>query len=303
MEYTNKQLNKILSLKEFLEITNTLSEVYKSYNDKKISVKNDIDKSNIYKVFCGSLFNTLDGIIKCKEFFNNCIKFDNLNNLLNQVYITEDKEIYNKVGYKTTLYKMLRETRNLYNHFEKEENDETMLYEVYIDLNILEEIRKLANDIFYEFYKNIDAKCLKNVEINRKKIKYRLGLLNNSIVNLENKIIASNNRIDKIYERETKESIALVKKTFEPGNLYDLFNGDKSAIEEFNNIDSIISGYYKKAKNEVEKNGSDNEKKVMQILDEFMKSDEEISYKEREENFERMIEDVKRIISDEKEDE
>ncbi len=303
MEYTNKQLNKILSLKEFLEITNTLSEVYKSYNDKKISVKNDIDKSNIYKVFCGSLFNTLDGIIKCKEFFNNCIKFDNLNNLLNQVYITEDKEIYNKVGYKTTLYKMLRETRNLYNHFEKEENDETMLYEVYIDLNILEEIRKLANDIFYEFYKNIDAKCLKNVEINRKKIKYRLGLLNNSIVNLENKIIASNNRIDKIYERETKESIALVKKTFEPGNLYDLFNGDKSAIEEFNNIDSKISGYYKKAKNEVEKNGSDNEKKVMQILDEFMKSDEEISYKEREENFERMIEDVKRIISDEKEDE
>lgn len=303
MEYTNKQLNKILSLKEFLEITNTLSEVYKSYNDKKISVKNDIDKSNIYKVFCGSLFNTLDGIIKCKEFFNNCIKFDNLNNLLNQVYITEDKEIYNKVGYKTTLYKMLRETRNLYNHFEKEENDETMLYEVYIDLNILEEIRKLANDIFYEFYKNIDAKCLKNAEINRKKIKYRLGLLNNSIVNLENKIIASNNRIDKIYERETKESIALVKKTFEPGNLYDLFNGDKSAIEEFNNIDSKISGYYKKAKNEVEKNGSDNEKKVMQILDEFMKSDEEISYKEREENFERMIEDVKRIISDEKEDE
>lgn len=303
MEYTNKQLNKILSLKEFLEITNTLSEVYKSYNDKKILVKNDIDKSNIYKVFCGSLFNTLDGIIKCKEFFNNCIKFDNLNNLLNQVYITEDKEIYNKVGYKTTLYKMLRETRNLYNHFEKEENDETMLYEVYIDLNILEEIRKLANDIFYEFYKNIDAKCLKNVEINRKKIKYRLGLLNNSIVNLENKIIASNNRIDKIYERETKESIALVKKTFEPGNLYDLFNGDKSAIEEFNNIDSKISGYYKKAKNEVEKNGSDNEKKVMQILDEFMKSDEEISYKEREENFERMIEDVKRIISDEKEDE
>lgn len=303
MEYTNKQLNKILSLKEFLEITNTLSEVYKSYNDKKISVKNDIDKSNIYKVFCGSLFNTLDGIIKCKEFFNNCIKFDNLNNSLNQVYITEDKEIYNKVGYKTTLYKMLRETRNLYNHFEKEENDETMLYEVYIDLNILEEIRKLANDIFYEFYKNIDAKCLKNAEINRKKIKYRLGLLNNSIVNLENKIIASNNRIDKIYERETKESIALVKKTFEPGNLYDLFNGDKSAIEEFNNIDSKISGYYKKAKNEVEKNGSDNEKKVMQILDEFMKSDEEISYKEREENFERMIEDVKRIISDEKEDE
>lgn len=303
MEYTNKQLNKILSLKEFLEITNTLSEVYKSYNDKKISVKNDIDKSNIYKVFCGSLFNTLDGIIKCKEFFNNCIKFDNLNNLLNQVYITEDKEIYNKVGYKTTLYKMLRETRNLYNHFEKEENDETMLYEVYIDLNILEEIRKLANDIFYEFYKNIDAKCLKNAEINRKKIKYRLGLLNNSIVNLENKIIASNNRIDKIYERETKESIALVKKTFEPGNLYDLFNGDKSAIEEFDNIDSKISGYYKKAKNEVEKNGSDNEKKIMQILDEFMKSDEEISYKEREENFERMIEDVKRIISDEKEDE
>lgn len=303
MEYTNKQLNKILSLKEFLEITNTLSEVYKSYNDKKISVKNDIDKSNIYKVFCGSLFNTLDGIIKCKEFFNNCIKFDNLNNLLNQVYITEDKEIYNKVGYKTTLYKMLRETRNLYNHFEKEENDETMLYEVYIDLNILEEIRKLANDIFYEFYKNIDAKCLKNAEINRKKIRYRLGLLNNSIVNLENKIIASNNRIDKIYERETKESIALVKKTFEPGNLYDLFNGDKSAIEEFDNIDSKISGYYKKAKNEVEKNGSDNEKKIMQILDEFMKSDEEISYKEREENFERMIEDVKRIISDEKEDE
>ena len=302
MEYTSKQLIKILSIKDFLGMTNTLSKIYRSYDDKKVSVENDIDKNNIYKILCSTLFNTIDGIIKCKEFFNDSKKIQELNNLLNQTYITENKEIYNRAGYKTTLYKILREIRNLYNHFEKEENDETILYEVYVDFSILEKLRVLINDIYYEFYKEIDKRSLKKVELNRKKIKYSMGLINNSITSIEKKFMTSNNRIDKMYSQETSESINLVKKTFEASNLYDLFYGDSKAIEEFNMTDSKISKYYEKAKKEIEKNGSSKEKQAMKIIEKIVKSNENVIYIEREDNFKKIYEDIEKLVSDTKED-
>lgn len=302
MEYTNKQLIKILSIKDFLGMTNTLSKVYRSYDDKKVSVENDIDKNNIYKILCSTLFNTIGGIIKCKDFFNDSKKIQELNSLLNQTYITENKEIYNRAGYKTTLYKILREIRNLYNHFEKEENDETILYEVYVDFSILEKLRVLINDIYYEFYKEIDKRSLKKVELNRKKIKYSMGLINNSITSIEKKFMTSNNRIDKMYSQETSESIDLIKKTFEANNLYDLFYGDSKAIEEFNIADSKISKYYEKTKKEIEKSGSSKEKQAMQIIEKIVKSNEDVSYREREDNFKKIYEDIEKLVSDTKED-
>ena len=42
MNYTNKQINRILHIQDFLGTTNTLSKIYKEYDNKELTADNII---------------------------------------------------------------------------------------------------------------------------------------------------------------------------------------------------------------------------------------------------------------------
>ena len=44
MNYTNKQINRILHIQDFLGIANTLSKIYSEYDDKELTSDNIVEK-------------------------------------------------------------------------------------------------------------------------------------------------------------------------------------------------------------------------------------------------------------------
>ena len=70
MNYTNKQINQILHIQDFLGTTNTLSKIYKEYDNKELNANNIIEKQCIYKLFCSAIYNLTDAIKKSNQLLN-----------------------------------------------------------------------------------------------------------------------------------------------------------------------------------------------------------------------------------------
>lgn len=50
MNYTNKQITRILHIQDFLNTVNTLSNIYIEYDDRELNMDNIIEKQRIYIV-------------------------------------------------------------------------------------------------------------------------------------------------------------------------------------------------------------------------------------------------------------
>ena len=62
MKYTNKDINRILRIREFVETSNTLSKVYLDFDNKEYSIATFNDKDRIFKVYCSSIYNLIKAI-------------------------------------------------------------------------------------------------------------------------------------------------------------------------------------------------------------------------------------------------
>ena len=71
MEYTNKQINKILNVQEFVAMSNTLSKVYLDFENKEYFIDTFTDRERIYKIYCASIYNLVKAIQDSKEYFIN----------------------------------------------------------------------------------------------------------------------------------------------------------------------------------------------------------------------------------------
>lgn len=272
MEYTNKQIKKILNVQEFIAMSNTLSKVYLDFENKEYFIDTFAERERIYKLYCASIYNLIIAIQDSKEYFNKSKGYDKFEKIISQEYVADDNRYYSKENYKASLFKIIETIRHQTNHSLKEEDDNNVLFESYIDFKILENLRMVINDIFDEIYNQIDRSKIKDIVLNKPKVKYSSDKLLTTINDLKLNIPKNNDIFNHTFKDDNNRALEIFEQLFNINNLYDLFMNDQEAIEKFNLANNEMQGSLRKCESYILENGTELEKEIMVILKDFIKS-------------------------------
>lgn len=296
MKYTDKQMGKILNVQEFVAMSNTLSKVYLDFENKEYFIDTFTDRDRIYRIYCASIYNLVKAIQDSKEYFINTKKYEEFEKMINQEFIANDNKYYKKENYKATLFKIIETIRHQVNHSLKDDEDNNILFAAYIDFEILENLRFIINDIFSEVYNQIDKTKIKEIVLNKSKIKYSMDKLSNKVDELKLRIPENENRLSDVFKKDNERSLELFDQLFNGSNLYDLFMGDPEAIKRFDSADREIQKSFKKIEEYINVNGTNLEKEAFKIYKEFMENDEEVSIKDTTKNIEEMKVRLEKLV-------
>ena len=222
MKYTDKQIGKILNVQEFVSMANTLSKVYLDFENKEYFIDTFTDRDRIYRLYCASIYNLVKAIQDSKEYFINTKKYEEFEKIINQEFVANDNKYYKKKNYKATLFKIIETIRHQVNHSLKDDEDNNILFAAYIDFEILENLRFIINDIFSEVYNQIDKSKIKELILNKPKIKYSMDKLSNKVDELKLRIPENENRLNEVFKKDNERSLELFDQLFNGSNLYDL---------------------------------------------------------------------------------
>ena len=296
MKYTDKQIGKILNVQEFVAMSNTLSKVYLDFENKEYFIDTFTDRDRIYRIYCASIYNLVKAIQDSKEYFINTKKYEKFEKMINQEFIANDNKYYKKENYKATLFKIIETIRHQVNHSLKDDEDNNILFAAYIDFEILENLRFIINDIFSEVYNQIDKTKIKEIVLNKPKIKYSMDKLSNKVDELKLRIPENENRLNEFFKKDNERSLELFEQLFNGSNLYDLFMKDLEAIKRFDSADREIQESFKKIEEYINVNGTNLEKEAFKIYKEFMENDEEVSIKDTTKNIEEMKARLEKLV-------
>ena len=300
MEYTNKQINKILNVQEFVAMSNTLSKVYLDFENKEYFIDTFTDRERIYKIYCASIYNLVKAIQDSKEYFINTKKYEEFENIINQEYVAIDNKYYKKENYKASLFRIIETIRHQVNHSLKDDEDNNILFAAYIDFEILENLRIVINNIFSEVYNEIDKSKIKEIVLNKPKIKYSMDKLSNKVDELKLRIPENENRLNKNFKKENERSLELFDQLFNGSNLYDLIMKDPEAIKRFDSADKEIQKLFEEGEKYINENGSELEKEALKTFKEFMKEKENKSINDINKNVEELKTRLEKLIENNK---
>ena len=298
MKYTDKQIGKILNVQEFVAMSNTLSKVYLDFENKEYFIDTFTDRDRIYRIYCASIYNLVKAIQDSKEYFINTRKYEEFEKMINQEFIANDNKYYKKENYKATLFKIIETIRHQVNHSLKDDEDNNILFAAYIDFEILENLRFIINDIFSEVYNQIDKSKIKELILNKPKIKYSMDKLSNKVDELKLRIPENENRLNEVFKKDNERSLELFDQLFNGSNLYDLFMKDPEAINRFDSANKEIQESFIKVEEYINSNGTDLEKEAFKIYKEFMENDEEVSIKDTTKNIEEMKARLEKLVEE-----
>ena len=298
MKYTDKQIGKILNVQEFVAMSNTLSKVYLDFENKEYFIDTFTDRDRIYRIYCASIYNLIKAIQDSKEYFINTRKYEEFEKMINQEFIANDNKYYKKENYKATLFKIIETIRHQVNHSLKDDEDNNILFAAYIDFEILENLRFIINDIFSEVYNQIDKSKIKELILNKPKIKYSMDKLSNKVDELKLRIPENENRLNEVFKKDNERSLELFDQLFNGSNLYDLFMKDPEAINRFDSADKEIQESFNRVEEYINSNGTDLEKEAFKIYKEFMENDEEVSIKDTTKNIEEMKARLEKLVEE-----
>ena len=296
MKYTDKQIGKILNVQEFVSMANTLSKVYLDFENKEYFIDTFTDRDRIYRLYCASIYNLVKAIQDSKEYFINTKKYEEFEKIINQEFVANDNKYYKKKNYKATLFKIIETIRHQVNHSLKDDEDNNILFAAYIDFEILENLRFIINDIFSEVYNQIDKSKIKELILNKPKIKYSMDKLSNKVDELKLRIPENENRLNEVFKKDNERSLELIDQLFNGSNLYDLFMKDPEAINRFDSADKEIQESLNRVEEYINSNGTDLEKEAFKIYKEFMENDEEVSIKDTTKNIEEMKARLEKLV-------
>lgn len=296
MKYTDKQIGKILNVQEFVSMANTLSKVYLDFENKEYFIDTFTDRDRIYRLYCASIYNLVKAIQDSKEYFINTKKYEEFEKIINQEFVANDNKYYKKKNYKATLFKIIETIRHQVNHSLKDDEDNNILFAAYIDFEILENLRFIINDIFSEVYNQIDKSKIKELILNKPKIKYSMDKLSNKVDELKLRIPENENRLNEVFKKDNERSLELFDQLFNGSNLYDLFMKDPEAINRFDSADKEIQESLNRVEEYINSNGTDLEKEAFKIYKEFLENDEEVSIKDTTKNIEEMKARLEKLV-------
>ena len=291
MKYTNKDINRILRIREFVETSNTLSKVYLDFDNKEYSIDTFNDKDRIFKVYCSSIYNLIKAIKDDKQYFDKSDKYDEFDKLINEKFIAEKNDYYED-DHEESLFKILEAIRHQVNHSRKDEDDNNLLFEVYIDFNVVDKLRKVIYEMFYDTFNTIDKKKLKEINISKPRIKYSIDKMRLQMEQVMDRVDEIDNNL---FKDENNIAFEIFEKLFTAENLYDLLNKDKKAISEFDSADSEIQGMMDKAEKYINEKGSDLEKEALPLIKGFFKDNDRESIKEFNDRVKKLQSDLLKL--------
>lgn len=294
MEYTNKQIKRILNVQEFVAMSNTLSKIYLDFENKEYFIDTFTDRDRIYRIFCASIYNLIKAIQDSKEYFMKAKKYEEFENIINQEYIAIDNKYYKQENYKSSLFKIIETIRHQVNHSLKDDEDNNILFTAYIDFEILENLRIVINDIFNEIYNQIDKSKIKQIVLNKPKIKYSMDKLSNKVDELKFKT-RENNMHNQVFKKENERALVLFEQSLNSSNLYDLFMKDPVAVRKLDLVDKEMQEYFKGVEDYINKNGNESEKKTIEILKEFVKGKDGKCIKDVDINIQMLQEHINKL--------
>lgn len=296
MNFTIKQISKILNVQEFVSMSNTLSKVYLDFENKEYFIDTFTDRDRIYRLYCASIYNLVKTIQDSKEYFINTKKYEEFEKIINQEFVANDNKYYKKENYKATLFKIIETIRHQVNHSLKDDEDNNILFAAYIDFEILENLRLAINDIFSEVYNQIDNAKIKEIILNKPKIKYSMDKLSNKVDELKLRIPENENRLNEVFKKDNERLLELFDQLFSSSNIYDLFIKDPEAIRKFELTDMEMQESFNKIEEYINNNGTDLEKEAFRVLKEFMKNDKETSIKDSNKNIEELKNRLEKLV-------
>ena len=268
--YTNKQINRILCIEELVEYTNILSKIYLEQDNKEFFIDNLNEKEKIYKLYCAAIFNLIKAIKESKEFFGKTEKYKDFEDMLNQKFIASDNKYYSKENYESSLFKIIETIRNQVNYYQINDGDNNVLFEAYIDFEIVEKLRKIMNDIFNEIYDELDQTKIKNIVLNKPKIKYSFDKLSNKVDELNALVSKDDNLLPDKVKKDSEKMAIIFSDIFNSEMIYDIFNRDPAAINKVQEADSEIINLFKSIESYINSYGSEYEKEAAKILKKYM---------------------------------
>lgn len=295
MTYTNKQINRILHIQDFLGTANILSKIYREYDNKELNASNIIEKQCIYKLFCSAMYNLIDAIKKSNEIFGNTKSYKLFQQNINKKFVADNNEFVERESYESNLYKILAQIRHQNNHFEKDDNDDTMLFEIYIDFEILDDLRKIIDEIFYEVYNEIDKNKIKQITLSSPKIKYSFDKFDKNVDYIELKYLESTNEIDKIFAKDNERAIEILREYCNPSNIFDLVNNDKETLKKYDLNDKEMDELFNKYDKYIFENGNELQKQAMNLIKDFFINNENVTKSEYDKNTKELVDKLKEL--------
>lgn len=295
MNYTNNQIKRILAIQEFLGTTNSLSKIYSEYDNKEFIVENIIEKQRIYRLFCSAMYNLIDAVKKSNEIFGKTKSYSLFQKNINQKYVADNSKYCEKENYESNLYKILSQIRHKNNHFEKDDNDDILLFEIYIDFKIIDELRKIINEIFDEVYNSLDKQKVKQIILTKPIIKYSFDKFDKQIDYVELKCLESINEIDKIFVKDNEKAIEILREYCNPSNIFDLMNKDEEAIKKYDLIDKKMEKLFNKQDKYIAENGNNLQKKTMNLLKDFFDNNESVTKNAYDKNMKDLVNKLKEL--------
>lgn len=230
---SNKQIKRIISISNTLEIVNYLQKQYISFEERAFNKDNIINRGIVYKLFCSNMFNLIDAIEKSKDFFQDLvIEYENFKDEINRKYISDNSKYYKKIDTSMTLFELLREMRHEMNHFEKDVNDQITLFEIEVKYDDMRKLKETTEILINKKMQSINKKTINQLILSRPKIIYETDRIDNSIEIFKTKIQGA--VCESEYRDDMLHMTNVISKTFRPDFLIELVNNDSDAIEKFN---------------------------------------------------------------------
>lgn len=275
MKYTNNEINRILRIREFVEICNTLSKIYLDFDKKNMSIDTINDKDRIFKVYCSSVYNLIDAIEKDKQFFDKLDKYLEFDKLINEKYVAEDNKYFKDENHQESLYLILNSIRNQCNHSRRDEDDNNLLFDIYIDFNVVDHLRILIDEMFYETFNTIDKKKLKEVTISKQRIKYSVDKIKIQMDQVRNRVDEIDKQIVNPFKEENSKAFELFEKMFTARNIYDLLSKDGNAFKKLENANNEMQEMMGKVDKYYQEKGTDLEREAFKLLKNFFKEEDD----------------------------
>lgn len=252
-------------------------------------------KNNEYILYCSSMYNLVDAIKKSNDIFGNDSLYESFKCSINQKYVAHNVEYLEKQNYESNLYKILGQIRHQNNHFEKDDNDDTILFEIYIDYEILYRLNKIINELFYKVYNNIDKNKLKQLVLSRTKIRYSFDKFNKEIDYIKTEYSQSTSEIDKIFAKDNERAITILREYCNPSNFFDLMTKEERALKNFALNEKEMDLMFNKIDKYFSKNGTESQQAVLKLIKDYFVTDTSITKNEHDKNIKEFIEKLKTI--------
>ncbi len=230
---SNKQIKRIVSISNIMQIVNYLQKHYNSFERKSFNKTNIIDRGIVYRLLCSNMFNLIDAVRKSKDIFEDMIpEYDFFEKEISRKYVTNDANYYKKVNASMTLFELLREMRHEINHFEKDVNDQITLFEIEVKFDDIIKLKETTEILINKKMQSIDKTAINQLILSRPKIVYETNKIDNSIENFKAKMQGSVNENE--YKDEMLYMTNIIGEIFRPDFLIELISNNPDAIENLN---------------------------------------------------------------------